>query len=563
MNISKEIKIPVQNHKLHFETEAFSAYDAYLRVKDCANSPISAIKSEDYLSITLRFAKIECPLCLSKHPMAAFAYIPGENPEDSNDQEHKNSDDNEDTAGEKRTKLINEFYNWAMQISIPEIIDTREFSFIKFCENDSMMCSHCGHTEALTEGDTNGYRLSIDSNNSRTSITQKIKREDARKLLPYGIYEPTGASIPREINLIFDHDTGKTFFEEKSGGATQKNDITEKTNPLNGFKLRKFISDSMDLKKLLILIFEELCNGNMPFYDIEITLETLIILNRFKGFPTRFYNAIPFRHGTRSLDSSFIVIADLLSNYQNIDLIYKQLGLPQKKSFRKVIFERPELLFYAHEIRKLFCLNYDVLVDMLSSRFIYGLLAHLRIKPELFIFLNQMIKETGSVSTWNYLKKCPENFVFDATDYLRVTDGRSGVYPIKRWRKNLKSERNASGIGFNVSAPQESEIPDEQIESYYFVKLKNSDEYEKAAVELKNCLRGFWRFSFGGVVFCIKTGSKYDSKYVAAIEVDKKKVIEAGLSGNEPINNNKEVYAVFMSWVKKHGLKHDFEELPF
>lgn len=559
MNISTELKIPAKNHRLRFKNETLSAYDAYKRVVDHDENLATAIKSEDSLSITLRFALIECPLCLSNYPVSEIMYAADITSYDEEDEDDDEEDDEINARYEKREKLNGKFYDWAMQLCIPEVINISKFDFIELSEDDTVICDHCGYIDLLTEDESEAYRLSIDSNEIRTIITQSTNHKAARKLLPYRAYETSGTPIPTEMSLIFDHYTGSTFFEESGGGRTVKKDITEHTTPLNGYKMRQYVNESLELKQLLISIFSDICNGNMPFCEVETTLETLIILNRFKGFPSRFYNAIPFKNGSRSLENSFTIPAAMLNNYQSIDAVYTQLDLPKKKALRKVIFERPELLFYTHEIRKLSCFNYDVLIEILNSQTIYGLLAYLRIYPELYTFLHQMLKESGSVYTWNYLQTNVERFVYEAGDYLRVIDGRQGEYTIKRWKKAHNDKKRHTDIGFNISVPNVSEIPDEQINAYYFVKLKSSEDYEKAAHDLKNCLRGFWRRPRKGVVFCMRIGSKY----VAAIEVEKDSVLEATITDNDPIDTNEEIFAAFTHWMKKYNLKDKIGDMPF
>jgi hypothetical protein len=230
--------------------------------------------------------------------------------------------------------------------------------------------------------------------------------------------------------LIFNHINGRTYLKDEQ---EKLSDITEQNSPLAGYVVKRLLDYCPRLKKPLISIFKRLNNRELPFCEDDFCLETFIIINRFRGFLASFYDAIPFAQSSRKIYTSFLYIANDLKDYRNIADIYQHYKLPVKKAIRKIIFERPEFLFYTMEIVQLSFLNYDVLLQILHFPMVFEFLAHLHTKPELFIFLRQMVKEEGSVKAWGYIKHGLDNFVHSATDYFRVAEGRIDELTIKRW----------------------------------------------------------------------------------------------------------------------------------
>ena len=73
-------------------------------------------------------------------------------------------------------------------------------------------------------------------------------------------------------------------------------------------------------------------------------------------------------------------------------------------------------------------------------------------------------------------------------------------------------------------------------------------EYIKAGRELNNCLKNWGEFN-GTVYGIIKNG-----KYVAAAELDGKRIVQAHIFDNEDIEKNEKVNLAFCEWKKKNGL---------
>ena len=85
------------------------------------------------------------------------------------------------------------------------------------------------------------------------------------------------------------------------------------------------------------------------------------------------------------------------------------------------------------------------------------------------------------------------------------------------------------------------------IQGYSFRRLENTAEYVKAGKELRNCLGRWW---FGGNVY----GIVKKNKYVAAVEIDGKVIIQACTLRNGDISNDKNLQKVFNMWKEKNML---------
>jgi len=406
------------------------------------------------------------------------------------------------------------------------------------------------HTMWLTT-EKNKAVYTVYSHPFLTMIRQRIEQDE----IGFALSSEAAKNIdfPIEIKLIFNHKARRTHFQVfgNDGELISEADITEELDPLQDFSIANHINTDTELRKIITEAIARNNGDTLPFYDYEVDLETLVLLNRFPGFPHSFYDAIPFTKNSRNIDDSFIEIAEMIDNYYNIGTVYEKLGLPNKKQFKKAVMENPALLFYAKELNSIPFQNYDVLLKIIRSDEVFEFLSLLHYLPvgHLHYFIKQLIAANGETAAW---KKMKANLF-----YLPRTASAYFILPEKQQRKLLKDNdlwhihHCMLDPSFNLPVQSKAEdAPAEQIDEYLFVMLRNSLAYQKAARVLGNCLNEYRRENI-----CV-FGIMHKNQYVAAVSVYKNRIEEATLKRNKSIEDDADIFMAFTSWVEKNGLEY-------
>jgi len=441
-----------------------------------------------------------------------------------------------------------DFLDWALQLSLPGFQkEDKPFKFQPMPEEGkSVQCPHCKNSAPIIlAARTTTYIVHADS--SSISISQQIEHANKYYDLPYNFANNKNCSYPVQAKLCFDHITHRSYFTVVNcdGESVISKNITEQVTPLQGFSIAKHLNTDTELKTVIISAFISINGDDLPFHTDEINLETLAMLNRFPGYPRSFYDAIPYAYMSRKIDNSFKKIANRIGEYRNIGDLYSDLGLPNKKQLKKTVMENPALLFYANELKALPFQNYDVVLQIIKSDDVFKLLAYLRYLPGLRLFLEQFIAAKGETTAWNAVSKRIHVLPQLAAYYL--------ILPQSQHEKLLRdpyreSYNTTPTFNWPVSQKYDVNIPDEQINEYSFVALRNNADYQKTARELRNCLASCTDLR----VFCILL----KKQRIGAVEIRGNKIHEAKLSNNEPIEENKEVFKAFISWANKNNLEY-------
>lgn len=190
---------------------------------------------------------------------------------------------------------------------------------------------------------------------------------------------------PYEERIIFDFESSVTTIQlvDGSGVACEKELTSEAElvghDPI-GEVFRNFV-----LRRRIRKAFLEAYGDTVYFTADEMNLDRYILQTKFIGYYRDFYDGIPFMEfessvlGERRLPNSIRDIAGKMHRASDVSTLYKSLGLPAAKSVRKIVFEDPQLLFYANELKIL----HDVFPDLnyyrriLSCASIYRILAEL------------------------------------------------------------------------------------------------------------------------------------------------------------------------------------------
>ncbi len=520
MQTLRYLEVPCGKHLIAEDRETLNEYEAFLKAQGALYT--SACRGKEPGTITLRRHFYRCAACCRPFPAP---------------------------AGEAGPEGAPSFFDWALQGEIPGTnAFTDTFSFHEPPDvHREVCCPHCGKKAKAAK---DGAWYCVSTNAEQIAVIQSVTLPDRFKVLPISM--PWGETVrfPLKLHLCFFYNTRCSRFcvNDCDGETLLDIDITEHIHPLRGFLMERHISSHTQLRQVLIRAFEEHHAGRLPFDEDEIDLETLVLLNKFQGFPRNFFDAIPFACGSKRIESSFSCIADRLGRYRDTPRLYEELGLPAKKAVRRTFFETPALFFYAREIKELPLRNGDVLLQVLRAPEVFLFLALVRTLPGMMVFIRALVAKKGDAAAWQWIRCRIESLPYVAAAYLLLPEGKREEFLHGASSRSAPFFLFPDRMAFSYPLAREyaAKIPDTRIGEYVFRELKTIADYRTAGDELHNCLETYTRSRIIGV--------KKAQRYVAAIEIAGDAVVFASLSGNEALQNDKELYAEFLRWAEQNRL---------
>lgn len=556
MTIEKTLVIPSKGHLLHEESIIMSACEAYKSVQQ-DNKYTVAKRDPRADGICLIRHWYKCAHCFQAFPASIFS------------KSHSTENDEVDecisdlaVADSEQPQPEQDFHDWALQLTFPDL-EMREDDFIFFQLPDrdqSLACPHCGYSTHTT---TRSFKYWVHSDPQLTTVTQTIAYNDKGVALPYGKQMLSFKSFPLTVKIVFDHKNRQSFYklEDKHNHVVEQISLDQKRGLLTGYAIQACINSDSPLNSALSEAFGKFYNGEIPFTPKELTLDTFAILNRFQGFPKKFYDAIPFVGIRLLIDKSFAETIVGLDQYDNVPEMYKKYGLPNKKAIKKAVFENPALLFYANEMAALPFRNLDVFLQIICSERVFDLLAKLHSLPGIVDYITALCAAKGETGAWMVIKK-QIDYISDAAALFLLSAPKDRKemlkHKIKKYGQDFCEIANPH-YNLPINTKNKLNIADCTIAGYDFCRLKNTYEYHKAGRELHNCL--FKYRPRDGHVVCVKTRDTF----IAAIEIVNDEIVQACLNGNMPIETDKKLFPVFIEWVLAKGLMYSDPDIdiPF
>lgn len=148
-----------------------------------------------------------------------------------------------------------------------------------------------------------------------------------------------------------------------------------------------------ELKNRFVKIF----HGPLPFRTKELTVEQFVLMTRFIGYDSGFYNALPYAEKGDLIERRFLKSAKRLHRAVKVPNIFEKTTLPKVKSIRKLLFCNPALFFYTEELEQLWKIIEDVNLfrNFITSQNIFSELAFLHKMPRLINFYAEYKAEIG------------------------------------------------------------------------------------------------------------------------------------------------------------------------
>lgn len=454
-------------------------------------------------------------------------------------------------------------------ITIKEI-DSRVFSQISLFDDEKTihfisesdfnllrLCNKCGEISVPASCK---IKLNLIYDNNVVKISREI--QDISQLLQVewldGEISDVLSPFPLYETINFDFNSGKAVFsiDDSKGVSVLYNDVYD------GYKgiFELVLNKNTKIKKALIDILKEIWKPcSFPFMVDEITFNRLLVLVRFVGYSDRrFYDSIPVCINSTDLFGSFNKIADKLQNCKNVLEVYSKSLLPNFKSLKKLIFSNPELLFYIHEVEKLWLIFDDgnLLLSILKNERCHELLSYLHLYPCIFDFIKDFI---GQKPKAVFMKKLIYNFYEvisyglsygslrqEAKEYERTNWKKSKNY---KWLAQFCIGDNPLPIPFSTPLKALSRDYECKIDGFNFIPLRSSKEYMCAGTELNNCLIN-WDNTNNPVVVV-----RQHDKPVAAIEIENgNRVVQAYAKNNEELSNYPRLHAAVLKYIKGNDL---------
>lgn len=544
MNYYHQVLLPRGGHLLKVQTETLPINQIVGLMQKGKSNYWSAYKAKDPAFITLEKWSFQCVSCGS-------VFLPERQDASCCVQNPESKDFDENQAKMQADDIFESFSSWALQLCIPGF-EKPSWPFLfhpTAIGRIEVTCPSCGVHKRIT---TEASMIDIYSNQHATLIKQQLSSKECVTIV--GMHRKGHEwKYPLTRYVIFDHDAHRSILlliDDKNEVIIAQ-DLIDDTPLMEQFKIDFFMRLMPKLRGALMKIFEQFYLEDFPFKSDELTLDLLILLNRFQSFPRCFYETI-----LQLIEVNILKEEDLqrmaleLAHYSNVSALYEKLNFPKTKALRRTVFENPGVMFFAQQLASLPFHNTDVLLRVIRSDDIYHLLYTMRSSTSVVELLEGVVQVKGEVRAWNAIRPIisllPEiawnvrTLPAEAQKDVLRGDLRGMVGA--EWRSNYIRNYN-----FTLAHAEKFNYMTYTIDEYHFAAIKNSKDLCCAAKDLHNCLDT-----------CIYTdrpvvGVKCGGKYVAAIELDNegRKVYQAKLDYNAPIWKSERVNRAFEEWMKR------------
>ena len=365
--------------------------------------------------------------------------------------------------------------------------------------------------------------------------------------------------------ITFNLRNGHTFvsLEDGCGKKLQMRDISNRKPDLNSDDpIFELINLYKPVNRELKNQFAKIFHGSLPFRTKDLTVEQFLLMTRFIGYDSGFYNALPYAEKGDLIERRFLKPARRLHHAAKVPSIFEKTMLPKVKSIRKLFFCNPALFFYTEELEQLWKIIEDVNLfrNFITSQNIFSELAFLHKMPHLIDFYAEYKAEIGSKRLYHHFFRPTDRYwLYNYISWYYLLSEYDKKIERKKWQNgrlekqdDFKGIENDMGARFSVSIPDCSSKDFRHpgleccINGYSFRRLKNSMEFLRAGKELKNCLV-HWQFFRNNVYGMIDNG-----EYVAAVEIKDNVIIQAHTYCNGDISGNHSIKQAFDIWKSRN-----------
>ncbi len=428
---------------------------------------------------------------------------------------------------------------------------------------NNVRCPHCMMGFPLTD-DKREIRMSVENGEAVVKVQLKSFMELIDCLMR--VSNDASVSVFGEFLAstweVFSLRGDRAFlgYENETDGISFEKDITECTmQDRNGICL-SVLSQNDGIRQFLADYLAPFWRDGFPYEPSELDLNSVITLNRYKGFGKSFYAGVPYKLRTKIIEGSF-------SSFRNSDEAieaFEKSTLPKSKTVKKCIIANQSLFFYLPELESLYSAldNPSIFNELLKWNGIYIVLHYLHTYPQISCFFSDFCKSGRTRKLADYLTLSPASICEIAKEYICLGEhykkferenGFKGFFSSARDR-DYAFERYSPSRYMQYSTPMT--IPENDLEdtvlNYDFKFLRNTNDARYAGDALDNCLTE-WT-CMNGLVMVMRKGADI----VAAIELTSSLtcVDDARLANNVDIDMDEDVCKAFEVWCRKHRLAY-------
>ena len=426
-------------------------------------------------------------------------------------------------------------------------------------------CPFCGETSAPMEGES---RVTVGWDGE--GVTLSCEKADIRNLfsLPMAVEDGwVRLALPLTETVRFDLNRGEVTLEVRGqdGVTLAGAPVTPGSSHWEHSWARALLAGSRVLRRKLLRAFALPYGGTPPFEDWACGPEDFLRMTRFRGYPRRFFDTVPYDPDTGDVERSFSFAADRLHSAADLPGVYAASRLPQIKSVKRIFFSEPGLFFYLEEAEALWRAVGDPnqFRRLLELRRVYELLSFLHRYPGTEAFFRDYREERGMNGLLHALRTAWRDTKHAALGYAAM-DPALREAERRTWKRGLDERPEEL---YSLPMPVGEGIRDCVIDGYSFLWLRTEQACREAGDALENCLIA-WDPSCSPVV-AVKRGSEYR----AAIEVKGRSVVQAKARRNTSMERDPDLNRAFRKWLKRFTLELlpqlDFdgfdepEDLPF
>ena len=286
---------------------------------------------------------------------------------------------------------------------------------------ESFICPRCAGAAREDEED---WEVSVRWERDRVTMTvYECTPRDITDCLVQATREKYRLRLPLKETVVFALGKGRTVLtvSDSADRPLKIRDVSEPNLHWSCSFTSRILTISAAARRKLAQAFAAAGGAPLPFVRAEMTPERFLALCRFRGYGRDFYDALPLDRAG-NLDRSFRTAARRMRDIRSLPRIFRESGLPDKKSIRRLFFEtRPQLFWYCREAAVLWPMLGDVNVfrAFLNKSTGQEVLAFLHFSPSAAVWFRDYAAERGGRGLASLLSKREglEQLLFSAVRY--------------------------------------------------------------------------------------------------------------------------------------------------
>ena len=437
---------------------------------------------------------------------------------------------------------------WAWSVNLSFFPEEDELRFNEPRQEESFTCPHCSRTSRRGTGEREVVILP-EKDWVRMTVLAAAPGDLASGLVRAAA-EGFRPCLPMKETVDFALGKGRAVLTVSDGRdrPLKIRDVSEPNAHWKDSLVCELLTVSAAARRKLAQAFADAGGAPLPFAHGELTPDRFLELCRYRGYEREFYEALPLDRDGK-LDRSFRADARRLRDARRLPRVYREAGLPDKKSIRRVFFQtRPQFFWYCREAAFFWKLLGDVNVfrSFLSRNTCQDVLAFLHFYPSAEVFFRDYAARKGGRALVQLLSE--RSFLQELLSCaVRYAAGSEACRrnERKRW-DDRRALTAAAARGFDLPVCFRTENRDVEVGGFLFRWLRNRAAFVRAGRALGNCLAEYQPGDNRVAV------AWQGDTPAAAIEVSPRgEILQALGPCNQYLNRQSRVYRALKAWAER------------